>query len=57
MVIVDADKMVFVYRGCIVVIVTVMLPCNNDCVNIDSQTREKSTRFFFISKLKYLCFR
>lgn len=36
MVTVDADKMVFVYRGCIVVIVTVMLPCNNDCVNIDS---------------------
>lgn len=36
MVIVDADKMVFVYRGCIVVAVTVMLPCNNDCVNIDS---------------------
>lgn len=35
MVIVDVDKMVFVYCGCIVVVVIVMLLCNNDCVNID----------------------
>lgn len=33
--IVDVDKMVFVYCGCIVVVVIVMLLCNNDCVNID----------------------